>query len=114
MPLTLGNETGSLMNFVMSISTAPKPKVGMGATILCWTDRHACTIVKLTPKTVTVQRDKATRIDKNGMSDCQEYSYEKDLNGYTRIFRMTKRGWRDTSGNGLMIGNRDEHYDFSF
>jgi hypothetical protein len=108
-----GTETGSLMNHVMSRSEAV-PEVGMGATILCWTDRTAGTIIKVTPTQVHVQRDIATRIDHNGMSESQEYRYESDPNGIVEVFRMTKKGYRNLSRNGLLIGSRQAYYDYSF
>ena len=49
----------------------------MGATEMCYSDRHAYEVVKvIDEKHVLVRKCKATRIDKNGMSDCQEYEYE--------------------------------------
>jgi hypothetical protein len=111
--MKLGSETGSLINHVMSRESV-KPEIGMGATILCWSDRHAATIIKMTPKSVTVQRDKAIRTDKNGMSESQDYTYERNENGSISTFRLTKRGWRNKSGEGLRIGDRREYYDYSF
>jgi hypothetical protein len=94
---------------------APEPKVGMGATILCWTDRHAATIVRVTKAQVHVRQDKATRIDKNGMSESQEYAYETDPTAEVEIFRLTKRGYRKAGGgSALRIGDRDEYHDYSF
>lgn len=97
------------------------PKVGMGATILCWSDRHAATVVYLCAddgtrpiKTIHVQQDTAIRQDKNGMSEAQEYTYQPNQKAPIQIFRMTKGGWRDKGGNHLLIGIRDEYYDFSF
>jgi hypothetical protein len=107
-----GTETGSLMNHVMSRGET-KPEVGMGATILMWTDRKAGTIIKVTPTQVHVQVDKATRTDTNGMSESQEYAYERDTNGAVYVFRMTKRGYR-CNGNGLGIGYRRAYHDYSF
>ncbi len=111
--LKAGTETGSLVNHIMA-DNAVVPEVGMGVTVLCWTDRHAGTITHVTPKTITVQRDKAIRVDKNGMSENQEWRFEPDPLGSMGIFRLTKRGWRNAGGNGLAIGERDEYYDFSF
>ena len=78
--MKLGTETGSMMNHLMVNANHPKPVVGMGATMCSWSDRTAATIVAVTPKTITVKCDKATRTDKNGMSDCQTYSYTPDPN----------------------------------
>jgi hypothetical protein len=112
--MKLGTETGSLMNHVMSRAQNPEAKVGEGATILYWTDRQAATIIKVTEKQVHVQQDDATRIDKNGISENQEWKYKRNPKAYIDIFRMTKRGLRNKSGNGLLIGVRDEYYDYSF
>ena len=107
-----GTETGSLVNHILSDSRQP-PSVGDGATILCWTDRKAGTIVKVTRTQVHVREDAATRADKNGMSESQEYSYAPDPNGSVHVFRMTKRGYRCGS-LGLAIGIREQYYDYSF
>lgn len=112
--MKLGTETGSLINHVMSGSSSQAPAVGMGATLLEWTDRTACTIVAVTPCTVTVQADNAKRIDNNGMSECQEYEYSPNPNSITMKFRKNKRGeWRGKHGY-LAIGYRRQYYDYSF
>jgi hypothetical protein len=117
-----GTETGSLINHLYSRAAQIKPQVGMGATILCWTDRHAGTIIEVTADSFVVQEDRATRTDKNGMSDCQSYSYEPDPNGPRTTFKRVKRGkakgdWRENGvkdGRGVLIGRRDKHHDYSF
>ena len=111
-----GTETGSLMNHIYSLASSPPggPKVGMGATILCWTDRHPGTIVKVTPTQIHVQEDHAVRLDAFGMSEHQEYRYEPDPRAPIIIFRKTKRDYRCSGGNGLGIGYRDKYYDYSF
>ena len=58
-----GTQTGSLVNHLMSQDTPIAPEIGMGATILSWTDRNAGTIVKITPKQIHVQEDNAERTD---------------------------------------------------
>lgn len=88
--------------------------IGDGVTLWCWTDRYAYTVTKRTPKTIVVQRDNAIRTDKNGMSECQDYRYECNLNGSTESFRWSdkKRRWVNRSYN-LTLG-RHEYYDYSF
>ena len=77
MSMRLGRETNSITNWMLSTTKgAPEPVVGMGATILMWTDRHAATIVKVTPCTIHVKRDKAIRVDGGGMTEMQKYRYE--------------------------------------
>ena len=75
-------ETGSLVNLLMD-NNIGVPEVGKGATILSWSDRHAYEVMSASEdKTrVLIQRYLPERVDKNGMSDMQEYEYEK-LNGY--------------------------------
>ena len=92
-----------------------KPEIGMGATKVVGSDRYPCTIIDITSsgKTLTVQEDKATRLDNNGMSSLQEYLYEENPDGEIERFRMTKRGWRNGSV-GLIIGTREKYYDFDF
>jgi hypothetical protein len=127
--MKLGTQTGSMTNHIYSrmVIGQPEPEIGMGVTILSWTDRHAATIVHVGSKLVVVQEDKATRTDKNGMSECQEYTYERNPNGPRYTFRREKNGywtevcwnpetnrWRKTNGHGLRIGERNEYRDFSF
>ncbi|HCC34091.1 MAG TPA: hypothetical protein DEQ02_00030 [Ruminococcaceae bacterium] len=40
--------------------TPGNARIGEGATVNYWSDRHAGTIIKLTKTTITIQRDKAT------------------------------------------------------
>jgi len=89
-------------------------KVGDGVTISCWTDCLAFTVIARTAKTITIQRDIATRTDNNGMSDCQDYSYERNPNGEVRTMRWSdkKHCWVDGCYHGHI--GRHEYYDYSF
>jgi len=111
-------ETASIVNMVQRDSRQPTPEVGMGATRLMWTDRHAYTVIEVSRngKRCVVQRDKATRTDSNGMSDCQTWAYEPDPNGYKATLSLRKDGrWRRVGGTCLFaVGWRDEHFDYSF
>ncbi len=114
---------GSLTNHLVGTSKQPViPEVGMGATMLCWTDRHAFTIIAVRKggAEIDVQGDIATRIDSNGFSDAQKYAYTADPNGETHTVTLRKNGVWVTKGHGMKdgqrwwIGVRDEHYDYSF
>lgn len=115
-------QTASLVNSLYAQTRNPAPEVGMGATICCWTDRHACTVVEVSRngRVVTVQRDKATRTDSYGMSDCQSYTYEADPSAPAQVFtlrrngRFVAEGCGMKDGNVLSLGHRNEYHDYSF
>lgn len=68
---------GSLTNRLEEGRTYGKIEVGTGVTEMCYSDRHAYEIVEvIDDKHIVIRRCKATRIDNNGMSDCQDYEYE--------------------------------------
>jgi len=126
---------GSLQNRLKEFMVigAPEPVVGMGVTIIMYSDRHAGTVFHVTKKgeetTIIVRRDRVDRIDNNGMSESQQYKYTPDVNGYAYYFKQKRANslWqqyimnRDTgrlnknkNGHGLYVGEREEYYDFSF
>lgn len=114
-----GTDTGSLCNLLMSGSRDLVPEVGMGATILGWTDRRAATIVEVGNKRVGIREDIAIRTDKNGMSDSQDYRYEQTEGPATQYFTLRKNGaWvaegSSMKGTRLSIGERNHYYDYSF
>lgn len=121
----------SLVNSVYAASTRgqPEPTVGMGATILGGSDRHAATIVEVKKlgkyPAVVVQRDTARRTDNNGMSEDQDYAYTPNPEAPRKTYRFrnerweavyqdreTKR-WRAEKYDSLVIGFRREFYNFS-
>lgn len=68
---------GSIYNRLNEGKQFDEIHIGMGATSMEYSDRHAYTVQKIiSDKRVVVTRDKVTRIDGNGPSDCQEYEYE--------------------------------------
>lgn len=115
--MKLGKDTASVSNWSLSGTKGqPTPEVGMGITILMWTDRHAGTITRVSPsgKTIWYQQDEATRTDDHGMSESQEYEYKADTNAEVRSARLTKSGaWKD-HGTQIALGYRNEYHDFSF
>lgn len=105
-------------NCAYSKTTIEKPEIGMGATEVLYSDRHACTISRISEsgKTFWMQRDNAIRTDKNGMSDSQGYRYEANPNA--KEIKVSKRqdgSWKTSpGGRTVWLGVRDEHYDYSF
>lgn len=132
--MKLGSQTGSVVNHLYSrmVKNAPLPKIGEGATILGWTDRHAGTVIEVFSKGksvyVKVQSDIAKRIDSNGMSENQDYEYTPNPQGIVYVFKRKSDGrWAEVSwneqtkrfneydgGKGLRVGVRDKYYDYSF
>lgn len=132
--MQLGTQTASLTNHLLARATIgqPDPTLGMGATLLGWTDRYAATITGIVVnggkiKQIEVKRDRATRIDKNGLSECQDYTFEIDHSAAPYFFRQNKRGaweqitfnaetgrWIKCEGYGLRIGDRDHYIDPHF
>jgi hypothetical protein len=102
-------------------------KVGDGATLRFVTDAHAYTVtaVSASGKTITMQRDKATR-DPSWKPDArpggfaahvannydQRWTYEPDPDGAVRKARLTTRGWM-SAGQRVTKG-RHEFYDYNF
>jgi hypothetical protein len=125
--MRLGSETGSLINHVMSDGNGLTPTVGMGATILGWTDRYPATVVDVQGDVIFVQEDTATRLDKNGLSEAQDYSYSPNPCAKLRTFKRDKTGrWRacdmstakrwvfQPGGKQLILGRREKYHDYSF
>jgi len=117
--MKLGTETGSLINHLMANSSSPEPKVGMGVTLLYWTDRAPGTIVWVKGNRIGVQEDHARRVDDNGMSECQEWEYNPNPQAPIEIYTRRKNGrWikqhARSTRPGLLIGRREKYNDFSF
>lgn len=115
---------GSMTNYLSDRPAGFEPEVGMGATILMWSDRRPATIVEVIRfktgaqagqvKAVVIQEDDATRIDSNGMSDAQSYTYEPQPAAAKETFPKRKDGRFASSGVSLRIGSREKYYDYSF
>ena len=120
---------GSLINALSDGVAAFDPEVGMGATVLMWSDRQPATIVKIERyksgaskgevSAVWITIDKATRTDMNGMSDAQSYAYETVEDAFRQRWTRRKDGRFKRTGSGgsgpsLRIGSREKYHDFSF
>lgn len=118
--LKLGTQTGSVFNHIMSMGDNI-PEVGKGATELLWTDRHAYFVLWVSDdkKECIIERANAIRTDDLGMSDSQDYRYERYEEGTVKAFRIryTYGKWRNKETKGVMnirFGFMREYYDFSF
>ena len=129
--LNAGTQTNSLVNHLYSRMTKgqPRPEIGMGATLLQWTDRHAATITSVFNEGkylyIGVKRDIAKRIDGNGFSEMQEYNYTTNNEASEKFFRFDGQFWKSVykstetnrwkkTDGGIRIGTREEYYDHSF
>jgi hypothetical protein len=131
--LKLGAETGNVVNHLYSrmVIGQPDPVIGMGATLLHWSDRTPATITNVftVGKSVIIEtrEDNYQRIDSNGMSEEQDYEFTPNENGSIRFFRRDADGswsavkrntttgrWNKHGGAGVLIGVRERYYDYSF
>lgn len=108
--------------------TPANAKVGGGATVCLYTDRYACTIIKVTKQTVTVRRDKATLSEDfkpefiigGFAAHCtnnneQSWTYEPDENGTLYTIHWSKKyNSYGQPGNLRLIKGRSEFYDYNF
>ena len=93
------------------------PRVGDAATIGYWSDRHAATVVYVSPsfKTIRVQRDNAKLVSGNIQSESQQYEYEPNPYGTITTARRTKRGYTAAGGSPrVYVGRRNEYRDPSY
>ena len=115
-------------NFDSRYLTPGNAKVGDGATVVLYTDRYAGTIIKVTPQTITVQRDTAKLVPEfkpdwipGGFScictnnEDQDYTYERDEQGEVYTFRWSEKHQSyGRPGHLRAIKGRREFYDYNF
>ena len=115
-------------SIAVDVLTPETAKVGEGATILKWSDRTACTIIKVTPKTVWVQEDKST-LDPEWKPEwlvggfaghcvnqaSQQWIYERDPDGQVHKFRWSEKYQMFGKPNEYrLIEGRHHFYDYNF
>ena len=103
-------------------------KVNDGATVLLWSDCHAGTIIRVTPKMIVIQRDKATlnpdwkpEIIPGGFvghctnQNSQNYTYERDTEGEIyKLYWSEKYGYYGKPYGFKAFAGRHEFYDYNF
>jgi len=109
-------------------ATEWKPRVGDGSTICRFSDRTACTVVRVSPsgKTLYLQPDTATldgwkpEIIPGGFSghcvnnDEQRYTYETNPNAPLHRATRRKDGRFRTSHRESVIPGRNHFHDYNF
>lgn len=116
-----GTHVGSLTNYLFANAKDETPKIGMGATVVHWTDRTAHTIVDVRDaKTIVTQPDTAIRTDNNGMSESQDYAYTPNPNAKHQVWTLrsngawVKQGEPAKGGTRILLGTRETYVDPSF
>lgn len=111
---------GSLHNRLAERMVSPEPFVGMFATELMWSDRHAYEVIAVKDsRHVTVRALKATMVPGTDWLD-QEYELSSDENGsVAQLFKKKNGQWvqrySDRSyGNRFALGFASEYEDPSF
>lgn len=142
--MKLGSQTGSVINHLLARGTIGQPdvKVGMGVTILGWTDRHPGTIFRvfkhrinksLSVPAIEVRADNYKVVKGSCHDGSAEYEYSVNVSGSRHYFVFKDDAWREAynqaamstgeiklklatkgNGHGLRIGSREEYYDPSF
>lgn len=138
--LTLDADTPEASEDAMIEAYRDSFKVGDGATWCGWSDRTACTVIEVGPRSITLQEDTAVllngadsgaadalRFDLGGfaahVSGVQRYSYTPNPEG--RVWTAT---WRPTAGRyfikgcstkgaracGAVVAGRGKHHDYNF
>ena len=115
---------GSLQNRLEeNARSTVKPVVGMGVTETMWSDRAPYEIIAVKDdRHITVRAMNYKRVDNNGFSECQEYEYTSNPNGYVcNLYRNNKGRWvRRVGRNGVdnssgwVVGRMERYYDFTF
>ena len=134
--MNIGTQTTSLVNHLYNRMTngSPDPIIGMGATILGWSDRHAGTVqsvTKLDSKVwsyqITVTSDTRTVVSGSEHDGSAVYSFSSNLDGYGYIYRKDRKTGHWVSGyinpdsgrfikqdGRLILGFRESYIDPSF
>jgi len=99
----------------------PIPVVGMGGTRTVGSDRYPFTVVRvISPTRCIIQEDTASRTDRNGLSESQEYTYAPNPAAPEVEISLRKNGrWYrkgdDISwGSAYALGMRRAYHDPSF
>lgn len=134
--MKLGTQTNSLVNHLYSRATIgqPAPKVGMGATVLLWSDRNAATITKTTELCgknwlweIEVIVDVAKVVSGSEHDGSSTYEFSPG-DGQPHLFRFSRKTQRWVGGHisqktgkfnggnglGIRIGQREHYRDPSF
>lgn len=114
-------KTGSLINEIYSLGTYRDVPiyVGMDATEVMYTDRHAGEIVWVSKnrRRVKWRPFKATQLH-SGPTESQDWTFASQPEASSYLYSRRANGsWQrvgQKGGNYLALGIRDHYYDYSF
>lgn len=133
--MKIGVETNSLVNHLQArgVRGEPEPVVGMGCTLLSWTDRYPGTIFKVEKPTnsatalyvIEVTQDDYTVTSGSQHDGSAEYAFAPRPHGATQLFRKSTKTERwelvtrspatgrltKSAGLSLRVGARDKYHD---
>ena len=134
--MNIGTQTNSLINNLYSRMTVnvPAPTVGMAATTLSWTDRHAATVTKVSALSsevysheIEVIDDKIIVISGSTHDGSAKFETVQNPEGHADIYRLERKTGKWVHGHisrntrrflkmpgGLILGRRDHYVDPSF
>jgi hypothetical protein len=130
--MNLAKPTNSLQSNIMhaSVNGAPAPEVGMGVTILMWTDRHVGTITKVVSDSEIHFTEDTTVADKSKgelQMGHQDWIHTPNPNGPVIVGKKGRDGkwyrahktatgrWSvSKSCTPLAVGFKNYNYDWSF
>jgi hypothetical protein len=134
--MNIGTQTASLVNHMYSRMTvgAPAPVVGMAATTLSWTDRHAATVTSVCEldsathsMQIEVVEDKVVVVSGSTHDGSAEFATVPNPEGDADVYRLERKTGKWVRGHisrqtrrflklpgGLILGTRDHYVDPSF
>ena len=134
--MNIGTQTSSLVNHLYSRMTvnAPAPTVGMAATTLSWSDRHAATVTKVCTLNseiysheIEVVEDKVIVVSGSTHDGSAKFETVPNPDGYADVYRLERKTGKWVRGHisrntrrflklpgGLILGQRDHYVDPSF
>ena len=99
---------------------AIRPEIGMGATEMCWSDRHPWTVVAVySENKCMLQKDSVKAKEGDHPMGHQEWEITPNPQGITAIVTRRRNGqWhhvnRAMNTTGFVLGQRRYYYDWSF
>jgi hypothetical protein len=100
--MRLGTQTNSVVNHLHArgVIGQPEPTIGMGVTILGWSDRHPGTIVEIFTigknTAIRVQADDYKLVSGSTQSESQGYEFTPNPNGSKSVFMREADGtWHE-------------------